>query len=634
MPHAFSGTAAPPAARPPAWLGRAAALLVAAGLSLPFAPVRAADPQPYTVTIAATGERALDAALAQASELVALRRKAPVGPFGLVIRARQDVGRLETVLHSFGYYEGKVTIRLAGHRLGNRNLVAILDKVPQGVSVAAAVAVQPGPLFRLGRVKIKGTLPAGLRGKLGLSPGQPAVAAAVLAAGARLERALQEEGYALAKVAPPVAVAHPRQHVLDIVFTVQAGRRAYIGPIVIRGLKTVSESFVRRSLPLHAGELYRPSRIERARRELAALGVFSGIAVHTGDRIGPNGRIPVIFDLQERPRHAVAVTGAYSTDLGFSLSTRWSDRNLFGQAERLDLSAAGAGLFGSAVKGLGYNLSARLTKPDFLRRDQSLEADAAALKQDLEAYNQRALTAALSLRRILSPRWTARVGIFAEREDIAQEGLERRYTLAALPFVAIYDGTGLTNPLQDPTHGVRARLTATPTLSVNGGLRPFAILEGSAATYIDLNRFGLTPPGRSIIALRGLLGSIAGAGQFDVPPDQRFYAGGSATVRGFKYQSVGPLFPDGTPIGGTAIDAATVEFRQRLFGDFGAAGFVDAGQVGAGNRPFAGTLRIGAGVGLRYYTAIGPIRLDIAVPVNPIPGGDAFELYLGLGQAF
>jgi translocation and assembly module TamA len=170
--------------------------------------------------------------------------------------------------------------------------------------------------------------------------------------------------------------------------------------------------------------------------------------------------------------------------------------------------------------------------------------------------------------------------------------------------------------------------------SLGRGQASFAILQLSGSRYFDLSALGIGRPGRSILALRGLVGSVAGASQFELPPDQRFYAGGSATVRGFRYQSIGPRFPDGTPIGGTAIDAGTVELRQRLVGNFGMAAFVDAGQVSAGNRPFAGTVRVGIGLGIRYYTPIGPIRLDAAAPVDRRPGGDAFEVYIGLGEAF
>jgi translocation and assembly module TamA len=174
----------------------------------------------------------------------------------------------------------------------------------------------------------------------------------------------------------------------------------------------------------------------------------------------------------------------------------------------------------------------------------------------------------------------------------------------------------------------------TPTQSLGVTNSTFVIFQTSASTYLDLAQAGLSDPGRSVIALRGLLGSLRGATQFDLPPDQRFYGGGSGTIRGFKYQSVGPLFPDDKPQGGTSIDAATIEFRQRLFESYGVAAFLDAGQVSAGSMPFGGTLRAGVGVGARYYTQIGAVRLDVAVPLNKPPGGDSFELYVGIGQAF
>jgi translocation and assembly module TamA len=119
-----------------------------------------------------------------------------------------------------------------------------------------------------------------------------------------------------------------------------------------------------------------------------------------------------------------------------------------------------------------------------------------------------------------------------------------------------------------------------------------------------------------------------------VPPDQRFYAGGTGTVRGYTYQTVGPLFYDGIPAGGTAIDAAEIEFRQRIGKSFGFAPFIDAGQVSAHGTPFTGTLRVGTGFGLLYYTGIGPVRIDFGVPLERPPGGASFAVYIGLGQAF
>jgi len=596
--------------------------------------VEAADPQPYSVTITETGDSTLDKAMKDASRLEGLREKAPVAPFALISRAQTDVGRLETVLHGFGYYDGKVTVSIDGHPAGDTDLPKTLGAVPAKTSVEVKVAAQPGPLYHLGHITIDGDVPPDAREKLGLSEGQPAVASDVLAAGVRLLTAMQEDGYALAKVEAPDATQDPRRHTIDVAFKATEGRRAVIGPITVTGLEGVNEDFVRRRLLVHPGQLYQPSKIDAARQDLASLGVFSGVSVRAGTEIGPDGSVPLTYAFEERPPRSVGITGAYSTDLGASLTTTWSHRNLFGNAEQLNLSAAATGLGGTATTGLGYDVSAQFLKPDFLQRDQTLELNAIALKQDLEAYNQQAVTIGGAVRRKLSPLWSISLGLTAEQEAIVQQGVTRDYTLVAVPFTAKYDSTGLSNPLTDPTQGIRATFTATPTQSFGRTSSTFMILQVGGAAYLDLGQYWFGTSGRSVLALRGLVGSVEGAGQFDLPPDQRFYGGGSATVRGFKYQSVGPLFADHNPMGGTAIDAGTIEFRQRLFGDFGFATFADAGQVSAGNAPFTGKMRVGVGVGLRYYTPIGPVRLDVAMPVNPTPGGDRFELYLGLGQAF
>jgi translocation and assembly module TamA len=283
-------------------------------------------------------------------------------------------------------------------------------------------------------------------------------------------------------------------------------------------------------------------------------------------------------------------------------------------------------LGGDAVTKPGYQFGAQFIKPDFLRRDQSLEIDLKAVDQSLQAYDQDALEEKIAINRKLSKEWTASIGISGEQEKIAQEGETRHYNLIGLPLVFKYDST---NNLLDPTKGIRATLSATPTEALGSGSTSFVILQVAASTYLDLSGNG-----RSVLALRGLVGEVPGQGTFALPPDQRFYAGGSATVRGYRYQSVGPQFADGNPTGGTAVDAATVEFRQRILSNYGAVAFVDAGQVSTNGTPFSNTVRVGAGVGLRYYTPIGPVRLDVAVPLDRERGGDAFELYIGIGQAF
>ena len=618
----------------PLRLGRLAFVLLALTVVVLAADSgRGADPQPYTVALAKTGDAPLDAALGGSSSLISLQKRAPVGPFALIARAQDDVGRFLTALHSFGYYKGSVRITIAGRTLDDPGLADALDAVPAKTPVTVAVAIDRGPQFHLGRVTLTGDAPPDVRAQYTLAPGQPALAAAVLAARDALLLALQRDGYALAKVDPPAALEHPDSDTIDVGYSVASGPRVDIGAVSLEGLKRVNPAFVRQHLLLRPGEQYNPDRIEQARQDLASLGVFSSVRVQVPDRLDPRGKLPIAIDFTERPRHVVAFGASYSTDLGGAVTASWTDRNLFGNAEQLTLSAAATELGGSDAKQPGYDVGATFTKPDWLHRDQSLQLNVAAIKEYLDAYDRTALVGGATVSRKLTPALTASVGVSAEQEKVTQEQVTRDYTLVGVPFALKYDDTG---SLFEPTHGFRAQATLTPTESLGGagGNTPFVLLQLGGSTYIDLGALMFGTLGRSVLALRTVLGAVEGATQFELPPDQRFYAGGSNTIRGYKYQYVGPHFPDNRPQGGTSLDAGTIEFRQRFGASYGLAVFVDAGQVGTKGVPFAGPLRVGAGVGARYYTSIGPIRLDVAVPLIRQPGSDAFELYIGIGEAF
>ena len=615
-------------------LMRTAFGLCLASIDLIPMPLQAADPVGYTVMLKPTGDAALDSALNGTSQLEALRKNAPAGPFALVARARSDVSRLQTATDSFGYYQAKITVTINGSGLDDPGLPDALGALPSGSQAKVDISIDKGPLFHLRHVVLDGTVPPEAAAQFKLAPGDPAAAAPVQQAGVTLLNALQEEGYALAKVDPPVATEIPGAHALDVRFHVETGPRVDLGPITITGLQRVHESYVRRRLLLHEGQLFQPSKIEAARQDLASVGVFSGIKISAAKKLDPLGEIPLRVDVSERKRHAVTFNIAYSTDLGASGGVTWSDRNLLGNAEQLNLTADITGLGGSADSGLGYLAKAQFLKPDFYHRDQTFEFDIEGLKQDLDSYNQTAIIVGPVLTRKLSKEWTVSVGLTGTEERILQEGVNRDYTLVAVPVTGHFDNTRVATPLDDPLHGIRALLIATPTESLSGKSATFVILQAQASTYFDLTHLGLAKPGRTVLAFHGVLGTAQGASDFELPPDQRFYAGGSGTVRGFKYQSVGPLFADNNPVGGTAIDAGTIELRQRVWGNIGAAVFIDAGQVSTSSSPFSGTLEEGAGVGVRYYTPIGPLRVDFAVPISKESGGDSFELYLGLGQAF
>jgi translocation and assembly module TamA len=630
-------------------------LLVLLGLALcGSGAVDAADPQPYRVDFSTMGDGAIDATLKATSELQSLRSAAPVSPFGLIARARADLDRLKTVLESYGYYQSVVTIKIDGKALNDPALADALSALAKGTDARVSISFALGPLYHLRKVAIEGSLPESARAALGLESGAAAVAGDVLRAGARLLTALQEDGYAFARVDTPSAVEDARDPVLDVSFQVDAGPRVNIGEIHIEGLHRIHEKLVRNRLLLHTGELYRPSAIERARKDLLTLGVFATINVKAATAPDSLGNVPITFDLQERRRHAIALNAAYSSDLGGSAGTTWSDRDVAGGAQQLTVSASVLNLGGSATTGLGYDASLKYVMPDFMQRDQALQFAVGAIKQSLQAYDQEAVTSSVTLTRKISKIWNASVAVSTAEEHIDQEGCTRDYTLVALPLTLNYDSTDLGSPLDDPRHGMRDSLSVAPTLSLLASnpsptpgcataLNPsagavnatFIITQLKLAQYIDLSWLVHADPGYSVFAWRGLAGIAQGAGEFSLPPDQRFYGGGSGTIRGYRYQAVGPEFADGTPIGGTAISAASIEFRQRFGANFGAAVFADAGQVSASLKLTPDNVFIGVGAGIRYYTPIGPIRLDLAFPTKHYStDDDQFEVYIGLGQAF
>ncbi|MBS0560401.1 MAG: BamA/TamA family outer membrane protein [Proteobacteria bacterium] len=593
------------------------------------AGVRAADPQPYATEIAPSGNAALDQALRDASTLVSLQTAGPVGPFGLIARARQDVPRLQAVLGSFGYYKGSATVRIDGRALDDPGLFDRIENAPKDPPLPVTVAIETGPAFHLGKVAIEGDPPAVAREALRLDPGQPALAADVLAARERMLTALRDAGYALAKAPEPVATLRADQDALDVAFPVDAGPRMDIGPIAIDGLERVNPGFARRQLTVAPGEQFSPALVEKGRQELMGLGVFSSVRAIAGTAPDAAGGLPITYQVSERKRHQVNATIAYSTDLGAEGSVSWLDRNLFGNAEQLRLTA-GMSLGGTAQPKPGYAVAAQFIKPSFPWRDTSLQADLGAVDQSLQAYDRKAVTGDILLNYKPSPHWTFSAGVNGEQSQITQEGMTDNYTLFGLPLVARYDST---DSVFDPTHGVRVAALVTPTQSVAGKPGTFVLSQLTGSAYVDVSALW-DQPGRSVLALRGLIGKAFGVGQFGLPPDQRFYAGGSSTVRGYKFQTVGPLFPDGNPEGGTAISAGTIEWRQRFLQNWGFALFADAGQVTADGAPFGGTWSVGVGGGLRYYTAIGPIRVDVAFPVQQTSASGSFQLYIGIGQAF
>jgi translocation and assembly module TamA len=562
-----------------------------------------------------------------ASRAAAQASEPPSSELAVRRRALDDVPRLEAALRSAGHYEGTVAAELRPAPPGGGGLpgpaAALVGPAP---AVIVAFAVAPGPLYRLDRLstELEGE-PGGFAppppAELGLRPGEPARAQAVLDAEQALLKAARARGYALAALGRRSTVIDAERKTMDVVLRLAPGPRARFGEVAFRGNEGVDAGFLRNRLPFRDGDVYDPEKVEEGRRDLLDTNLFSTVVLEEAKALTPDGRLPIAVEVAPRAARSVGASLGYQTDSGPSATAFWEHRNLLGAGESLRAE--------TELQRVLQRLRAAFRKPDFLAREQSLIADAEARAEQAEGYDSRSLSAAVGLERTLRPGLVGSLGV-AYRYVLLQEEDEPEevFGLVSLPGRLDWD---FSDDILNPTRGGRLSLNAAPFLDTLGPGRNFFRSRLTASRYLRL----LEEPGL-VLALRGSVGSTLGASREEIPADERFYAGGGGSVRGIPYQLAGPLDDDDKPLGGRSLLEVGAELRYRITESFGAVLFLDGGTVAASAYPDLAEeeLRWGAGPGLRYFTPIGPLRLDVGVPLNRRDADDLFQLYLSIGQAF
>jgi len=591
----------------------------------------------YETTFSDLEDGDLADALRAAANTVQLAGQPPDGVPALVRRARGDVDRLLETLHALGYWGGTVEATLAGRPLDAGDLdaaVAAGDGPP-----VVRFEVVPGPLYEILVIDLVDArdgsfdLPVPIdRSALGLAEGDPARSSDIAAVEGRLVGQMQRAGHPFAGVPVRQAMVDHARRGLEIAFALEPGPQASLGAVAVEGLERVDERFVRRRVPFEPGAPYDPATVEDLRADLAGFDVFSSVRVSTADSLDDDGRLPLTVTVAERPRRFVGFGAEYETDEGFGLRAFWGHRNLFGSAERLRLDLgvggieAGGGTFGDPGE-LDLSFDAAFRKPDFLSVDQALIADLSLADETTDAFDRRAARTAVGLERRLTDTLAVDGGVSFELTEIVEDDDSEVFKLIGFPLGLRYDTS---DDLLDPTRGVRVRLRTTPYPGGLASSLTFVRTRLDASAYYD---FGTA--GNTVLAARTALGSVAGAATDDLPADQRFFAGGGGSIRGFEFQGVGPEDEDGDPVGGSSLLEGSLEVRQRVVGSFGVVGFVDGGGVFDTEVPdFGESLQFGAGLGVRYYTGFGPIRADFAVPLNGEGDDPAFQFYASFGQAF
>ena len=393
----------------------------------------------------------------------------------------------------------------------------------------------------------------------------------------------------------------------------------------VEGTEKVDRDFTEYMTGLKRGRRYSPDEIDDARDRLLGLEVFNSVTLKEADKLDPNGNIPIDVKVSERKRRYFGIGGTASSTEGLGLEGYWGHRNLFGQAEKLRIEGAISGIGSNEFTGLNYNAGIMFEKPGVIGPASKFFARFSTVFEHPDAYDNFSVKGSTGLSYELDQRQTVSAEAALEYSKIDDAFGKHTYLIASVPLQYVYDNR---DDRLNPTQGFRALAYAEPSYDILNGTT-FVKLRGEGSAYLALDTSG-----KFVLAGRAALGSIVGTSLENVPANRRFYAGGGGSVRGYAYQGIGPKDSNGQPIGGLSLFETSVEMRIAATDTIGIVPFVDAGTVSTAELPDLADMKVGAGVGLRYLTAFGPLRIDAAVPLNREPGDPHFAIYAGIGQAF
>ncbi|MGC2202096.1 MAG: autotransporter assembly complex family protein [Stellaceae bacterium] len=570
----------------------------------------------YRTEITGAEDGALADLLDKVSELKSLEDKPPASEEALRRRAERDLGRLADAAHSLGYWDAEFSYEIN------------TETEPARVTVKT----NEGPLFHVGSISVVGPdgQPLAIPGEpqLPLKPGEPARTAPVVATETALLAALGDSGHPFAKLENRRVEIDKSAHTMDVTYTLDPGPVKRFGPLTMTGLERLDPAYVEGRLRWQQGSVYSASKVEETRRALIESGLFSTVRITPAADPDNPANVRMTVDVTERLHRTIGVGLAYNTSQGPAARTFWENRNLFGYAEYLRVAAE----VGQQIDAFRANFR----RPDFLAIDQDFLATAEIANDTPVAYHSRRTIASAGLERRFSRWLTGGIAVQATKANVVQlanvnsiTAAERtqHYSLAALPAYLKLDET---DNLLNPTAGYRAQLAVTPSHTFSSPNLTFVSNLVSGSAYYTLG-----PAERLTLAGRALLTSLDGAPLFELPADQRIYAGGGGSIRPYGYQLAGPLDPGNKPVGGKSSFVANLEARVRITENIGVVPFVDAGSYYESSVPQLGrTLLYGVGLGLRYYTAFGPLRLDLATPLHKRSADSPIQVYISLGQAF
>jgi len=542
---------------------------------------------------------------------------AAASPIDILSAAQADYRRLIGVLYEQGYFAPSISILVDGREAASIAPIA----APAAISNVVIIA-DPGAVFTFGTVTITPQAPT-FEPTDGLATGQTARVSTLRAGTAAQIAGWRQAGHAKASVADQSIIARHPERTVSAAVTLDPGPRLNFGRLILSGESAVREKRIREIIGWPEGRVYDPDDIDKVQNRLRRTGTFAAANLTEAEVPNPDGTLDVTATITDQLPRRYSFGAEYSTLDGFSLSALWLHRNIFGGAERLRIDGEITGV-GGDTGGIDYRLTALLSRPATFRTDFEFNALAEIEQRDDPNLFSRTVRLGAGGTYFAREDREYSYGIGLVRALTRDDLGERDYTIFTIPLSATFDRRD--DPL-NATSGYYAKIALTPFLNING-------TENGVVTSLDLRTYRQMGE-RVTLAFRGVLGSVAGPDITEAPADYLFFSGGSDSVRGQAFQSLGVDLGPGVTIGGRSYVGLSGEVRVKTGKNLSVVGFYDAGYVGS--EAFfdgSGEWHTGYGAGIRYDTTIGPIRFDIAVPGSGPGDTSGFEIYIGIGQAF
>ncbi len=525
-------------------------------------------------------------------------------------KAAASADTLEEFLASEGYLAAVVS----------PELIESIDKKPR-------LDVTAGDMFKVASVAVTldSVVDDRLRASLDedrqtLAIGAPARTSDIEALEAQFLRRLRQGGHAFAESGGIDVLASRKDKNVELTYALKPGPFVRLGDIVVLDSGACRHETICALRTWTPGDAYTPDKIDQLRVRLRSSGLFSGIGVAVAKTPDENGYYPVELTLSDAKRRSVGAGVTASTTNGVGADAFWERRDITGRADTLRVQGE--------VATLARNLTTKYTRPNIGRYGRTLTAEAGIRGEETDAYDLQGLKVGAALSQPFRKNFTLSAGASVDATRTKESRLStlsdprELYTLS-FPLAATY--STVRQPL-DPQSGQRAFLGVEPGLSLGDASAGYTRMLLTGSTYHKI------ADGPFVAALRGEFGAFLGSNA--VPIDRLFFAGGGGSVRGFEYQSLSPRDATGALIGGRSLFDMSAELRWRRSDKRGYVLFVDSGAAADSADDVFKELRTAVGIGFRYYPGFGPIRVDIATPLDRRDGEDPVQFYVSIGQSF